>query len=479
MAVRLPGIYATISDTRVSSPASANRKVLAIGIKLPAGSLAVNTERPIFSEAEAIEAAGEGSQLVQMVRAVRAQNARVNLTIVAVDAPVGAAATFTITVTGTATTAQPLILRIEGETVRVALAIGDDADAIAAKIEAELTNGDYDGLHTSPGVALNVVTLGAKSHGVHGNGILIETISEPPGVSVAIAPGAVGSGAPDLDAALQELGTTRYDYTILPDLDATNLADWIAYADNLWTPEEARDSHAITFFRGNVGAAAAFGLGEDTKHVSTFASPDMPNNPWEITAVIAAARWTQANPKVAIRNDDLALVPPSLDNRLNPTDKGTLLDSGIAVFHYVQDVPRVDRFTTLAKTNDLAQDSEAFLDLETKITVSAIRQDQNILLQPEIGKILVPDRASVQFAVGVAQETTDVSRIRELLVNQYGGIADSFIARGWVSDRAGFAADLLVQQVDSTTVAVTCVPRINGILYVINNSIEFILSQAA
>lgn len=476
MAERLPGIFAEISDTRVSSPASASRRVLCIGIKLPAGSLAVNTEKRIFSEAEAIEAGGEGSQLVQMVRAIREQNARVNLTIVAVDAPVGAAATYTLTVTGTATTAEPLDLRIEGEPVRVELAIGDDANAVAGKIDVELGLSDYDGLHTSSSVALNVVTLTAKSHGVHGNGILVEVISAPPGVSVAVAAGAAGAGAPDVDAALQALGTTRYDYVVLPDLDATNLADWISYADSLWLPDEARDGHAISFFRGTVGEAATFGLGEDTKHVSTFASPSMPDNPWEIAAVIAAARWTQANPKVSLYNDDLALAPPLEANRLNPTDRTTLLDAGIATFHYVQDAPRVERFLTLAKTNDLGQNSEAFLDLETKITVSTIRQDEILRLQPEIGKILVPDRASVQFAVGVAEQTTDVSRIRQLLITQYSGVATSFEAQGWVSDPSGFAEDLIVEQVDSTTISVTSVPRINGIFYRGPVAIEFILA---
>ena len=139
MATRLPGIFADISDKRVSSPASANRRVLAIGIKLPAGSLAVNTERQIFSEAEAIEAAGEGSQAVQMVRAIRSQNARVNLTLVVVDAPVGAAATQTLTVSGTATTAEPAILRIEGETVVVDLACPGHCSHAIATSRSETT----------------------------------------------------------------------------------------------------------------------------------------------------------------------------------------------------------------------------------------------------------------------------------------------------------------------------------------------------
>ena len=361
--------------------------------------------------------------------------------------------------------------------VVVDLAIGDDANAIAGKINTELGLDDYDGLHQAATVVAAQVTLTAKSHGVHGNGILLaEVLSSPPGVTITPAAGAAGAGAPDLDAALQALGTTRYDYTILPDLDATNLADWITYANGLWEPEQARDSHAIAFFRGTVGASATFGLGEDTKHVSAFASPDMPDNPWVIASVIAAARWTQANPKASLYNDDLALSAPIAANRLNPTDRTTLLDAGIGTFHYVQDVPRVERFLTLAKTNDLAQASEAFLDAETKFTVSTIRQEQILRLQPEIGKILVADRASVQFAVGVGALTTDVSRIRQLLTTQYSGIALSFEAQGWVSDPSGFAADLIVEQLNATTIQITTVPRINGILYTALNSIEFILA---
>lgn len=477
MADRTPGTFAEISDKRSSTPSTDLRRVMAIGIKLPAGTLAANTEKDIFSEADAIEAAGEGSQLVQMVRAVRAQNPRTKLTIVAMDAPVATAAAGTYTFAGTATTANPVILRIEGRRVRVPVAIGDDGTAVAASANTVLGGAEFDSQHTAPSVLAAVLTMTAKSHGVHGNEILLEALELPPGITVTIVQPTGGAGAPDLDSALQAIGDVRYNYTILGDTDATNLADFDTYADDLWTKEIQRDTHGITFKRADVSTLATFGLGLDNKHLTTFGEPDMPNNPWVIAGVIAAARFTESNPKASLHDVDLELVAPPIDKRLKPPDVETILQAGIASLRYVQDVPRVRRFVTLQKTNDLGQPTEAFLDAETKFTASEVRQSQILLLDPEIGKILVDDMSSVQWTVGTTVKIVDVRRIRQLLISQYSGNADSFEAQAWVGNVAGFVAALEVTKVNSTTVAIVSVPYINGIAYRFEATINVELNE--
>jgi phage tail sheath gpL-like len=477
MAARIPGTFAEISDKRSSTPSTDRRRVMAIGIKLPGGTLAVNTEKDVFSEADAIEYAGEGSQLVQMVRAVRAQDPRAKLTIVAMDAPVSAAAVGTFTFAGTATTANPAILRIEGRRVTVPVAIGDDGTAVALAADTVLTGAEFDSQHTASTQALAELTLTAKSHGVHGNEILLEALTLPPGITVTIVQPTGGAGAPDLDSALQAIGPTRYNYTILGDTDATNLADFDTYADELWTKEIQRDTHGITFKRADVSTLSTFGLGLDNKHLTTFGSPDMPNNPWYIAGVIAAARFSQSNPKASLHGDDLKLVAPSTDKRLKTTDIETILQAGVSAFHYVQDVPRVLRFLTLQKTNDLAQPTEAFLDAETKFTASEIRQSQILILDPEIGKILVDDMSSVQWTVGTTVQIVDVRRIRQILISQYSGNADSFEAQAWVGNVAGFVEALEVSKVNSTTVAIVSVPYINGIAYRFEATINVELNE--
>jgi phage tail sheath gpL-like len=215
MATRLPGVLANISDSGISTPSTDLVKVLLLGIKLPAGSLAVNTVTKVISDSQAVNLAGEGSQLVQMVRASRAQDSSVDLSIITMDEGAGVAATQIITIVGTTTTANPLIVRIGAEEITIPLIIGADQTDVATAIDAEVNL--ILGLHVSSSFALGVATLLTKSVGIHGNSILVKVVSTPPGITAVVAAGVAGTLAPDVDAALQSLGaTTRYNYIALP-----------------------------------------------------------------------------------------------------------------------------------------------------------------------------------------------------------------------------------------------------------------------
>ena len=72
---------------------------------------------------------------------------------------------------------------------------------------------DYDGLHQAATVVAAQVTLTAKSHGVHGNGILLaEVLSSPPGVTITPAAGAAGAAA--MNISLTESQQTRIDQAV-------------------------------------------------------------------------------------------------------------------------------------------------------------------------------------------------------------------------------------------------------------------------
>ena len=59
-----------------------------------------------------------------------------------------------------------------------------------------------------------------------------------------------------------------------------------------------------------------------------------------------------------------------------------------------------------------------------------------------------------------------------ILIDYYDNTAQPL---GWVSDPAGYQADLIVNKTGSTTGEYLDVPRINGNLYQITGSIEFLL----
>jgi phage tail sheath gpL-like len=474
MADLVPGTFISISDLSVSTPATEQTKVLLIGIKLSTGTLAVNTPTRIYSDAEGDEAGGVGSQLAQMVRAVRRQNPRVHLTVVAVAAAVSTAATGTFTFGGTATTANPLIVQIEDETITVPLAIGDDQDAVALALDTVLGSGDYDNLHVTCVNADEVATLTARSHGIHGNGIWLANVKVPPGITSTIAAMASGAGSPDVDAALQSLGAVRYDYIVLPDTGSDNITDTTTYLDSRWLAANANDGHAIVGLRNTVGNLATFGAALDTKHISVFGDPYVPSSPWVQAAAVAALRWTVTNPKFSLHNENLtAIVPPKETQYLNPDDRNTLLLAGISAYHFVSGNVRVDRFVSLYKTNGLGLASDALLDVETKLTVSAIRQARMALLLPLIGKILVPDASAVAYDLETAPQIIDPEGIRTLLLIQY---RQDFMPQGWVSDPEAFEEGLEVEMSSSTSVTFYTPDTINGILYNLEGTLEFTLS---
>ena len=466
----VPGIFITISDLASSTPSTGLTKVLLIGMKLSTGTLAAHTPLRVFSESDALAATGEGSQLIQMYRAARRTDPTCDITIVAVIAPVSAAATGTFTVVGTTTTATPLILQVEDETITVPLAIGDDQTDVATKIEAAIDAVTY--LHVTSAFALGVVTVTARSHGIHGNGIWLDVKQPvPPGITVARVAMSGGTGSPDVDGALQSLGGVRYNYIVLPDTGATNLDDVTTYLDARWLANSAIDGHAIVGVRDTLGNLATLGLGLDTKHLSVFGEPSVPSNPWVQAAAIAALRWKTTNPNLSLYDFDLvAITAPDETQYLNPDDRNTLLVAGIATYHYVSGNVRVDRFVTAYKTNGLGQPSDALLDAETKFTVSAMRQERMRVLLSTIGKILVPDAAAVSYDLETATVIIDPEGIAELLRNQY---EDDFQKQGWVSEVEGFKAGLVVSLASASRVTFYTPDTINGTLYRIEGSMEF------
>lgn len=478
---RLPAVEARISDTAESTSSTDLVRSLIIGIKLPSGSLAVNTPTRVFSDGDGVNYAGLGSQAAQQVARFRSIAKRANLTLVLVDAPAGAAASGSFTFGGVATTANPILLQVEDTTVSVPVAIGDDGTAMAASAEAVLAAAGYNYLHVTASAALAVLTITAKSDGIHGNSINLKVLEpRPPGVTVGVTPMTGGAGVPDVASALAALGALRYNYICLPDLDSTTLTAVKAVLDDRYQADNATDGHAFGAIRDTVANMATFGLGIDDKHLTVLADPTVPTNPWNQAACVAARRALQTNPKLAIRNLNLSgltddnrvggVVPPLETEYIDPDDASTLLDAGLSTYHFPGGNARVNRTLTLAKTNDLGQPSEANLDLETKITVSAIRQERIRVLEPVLGYILTDDASSTQYDTDVIGNIIDPEGIRQIFINQY---REEFIPAGWCSDPEGFEESLIASITAPDTVTWLSEPTVNGNLYKLPGTIAF------
>lgn len=145
----------------------------------------------------------------------------------------GTAATGTATLAGTATAKGKLSLRIGGDddlVSTVEVAIGDTHTATAPLLAAELVK-----LLDAPATfaeATAVITATAKNKGTYGNGIELEVLEIPDGMTMTISAMSGGATDPDIATALTAMANNDANDTDLIhgyDLDGTTLDKLSAY----------------------------------------------------------------------------------------------------------------------------------------------------------------------------------------------------------------------------------------------------------
>lgn len=130
---REPGWLAEMDNTAANSGAAGLRKILILGQKLPAGTLAKEVTSPVItSDSQAAELFGLGSPLHRMIKAWRYANKTSQIYGMALDDAAGVRATGSITFAGPATADGVLSLYIGGQKVSVNVSNEDTAAEIAA-----------------------------------------------------------------------------------------------------------------------------------------------------------------------------------------------------------------------------------------------------------------------------------------------------------------------------------------------------------
>jgi phage tail sheath gpL-like len=207
-------VGASVKNVQFQSTAETlPRKVLVIGTYDPLKTLVVpNVVDLCTGPGDAAGKYGRGSMLHRLVNAVYKGSGGVEMYVVPqeeVDDPVQAAGSISfagsmITAAGT------LYLYISSDQVAVPLAVADDPAAIAAKVVAKITaNAD---LSVTSVVDGNAADITAKMAGPYGNSIKLsfnEGFQEkyPEGLTAVVTDMTGGTGIPDIQNALDALGT--------------------------------------------------------------------------------------------------------------------------------------------------------------------------------------------------------------------------------------------------------------------------------
>ncbi|KLN54729.1 phage tail sheath subtilisin-like domain-containing protein [Variovorax paradoxus] len=294
------------------------RRLLLVGHKLAAGSVPVNTVVTVSTETDAIDRFGEGSMLLAMWRAAKA-NADLGLPIDCIAiaqgvTPISASTTIVVENVG-ATLAMPgeVMLYIHGKRLSVGATTSDTEATIATKLIAVINAQPSLQVTAAAGAETNEVVLTAKWGGPTGNSIDVRSAFYdddrlPNGLSLTIPPMALGAVNPDVSPVIAAMSSYRPTEIVCPFTDSTNLNLLETELAARWEANNMRDGMIVNCIRGTESDITTFLGGRNSPHVHTIAVTKDVTNPWETAAMAGAAIESQAVKDPAVPQTGIPLL---------------------------------------------------------------------------------------------------------------------------------------------------------------------------
>lgn len=357
------------------------RRILFIGNKLAAGSVAAGVLKRVNAPSEAADYWGRGSVLHEMLRGAREVNKETDMWAVGLDDLVGGTqATKTLTLTGPASGSGTLALRINGELVPVGVTAGDTATDMAANVAAAVT-AFLDGPVTATSL-VGVVTFTARHKGVFGNDIDIRVNYQadevlPAGITAVVAAGVAGTGNPDVATALAAIANENYYTIIVPYGDITNLDKFKVELSSRFGGMDMRTGHLFAPKAGTHGDLTTFGSARNNVHETILGVKSPPQGAYNWAARMAAVvefngAIDPARPFRTLAVPGL-LAPAEADLFTRP-ERELLLRDGISTFTVDQGgTVQIETIITSYQTNPQGIDDVSYLMLNTKWTADFMR----------------------------------------------------------------------------------------------------------
>ena len=320
------------------------RRLLLIGHKLTTGTQLVNTITPISNEAEAIERLGEGSMLLAMWRAAKA-NADLGLPIDIIAIAEGGSAvkaTSTVTIGTVPTTAGEVALYIGGERIAIGATPTDTVTQIATRLAAAVNANAR--LPVTAASALGVVTLTARHGGPIGNEIDVRTLyfaddRLPAGLVATIVPMVGGAVSPDVSPVIAAMNMYRATEIVMPFTDSANMAILETELATRWLANNMQDGMAVTALRGTEATLTTWLSTRNSPHVHTITVTKDTTTPYETAAMAGAAieRNAAIDPAVGPTARLLGYKGPSTGNHFTIEAINNLLNAGGSSLNIAQD----------------------------------------------------------------------------------------------------------------------------------------------
>lgn len=379
---RKPSVLAEFNTRMATRGLPGNRQTtLIIGQKTAAGSLAALTLTNVFSDDEAAQLCGYGSQIHRMVLKTLKANKYSNISIMPLVDAAGAAANWPVTVAGVPTASGVFSLALNDDIIEIATATTDTPTTIAAAIVTAITSRPE--LAFSAANEAGVATITAKNKGTVANAFKVTVAGTTPGITLAVGAIVPGTIDPDITPALTAAFIGGHDQVVIAYKDAPNVVALRNHIDAVGSPEEKR--WALGFVASNGSLATATALSASIGH-------GFINNPWcrntttptmEIAASYAAVIAANEDPALGYDNAEVkGIAVPLVIDRTSRTEEESALYNGVTPLNVgpgerVQIVRAISTYTV----NSAAVPDVAWLDITTPRTMKYV------------AKVFIEDRA--------------------------------------------------------------------------------------
>ena len=331
----IPGSYTGYNYYAGPNGLPANiQKVLLIGDKSSAGSIAANKPTEVATEQEAIALAGSGSVLMQMYKAAKKAWKYAQISFLCYEVAASSAATWAFTLTGTASAAGQVGVDCNGVQFVTGVAKTDTAAAIATALAAEINN-TPDAPFTAAADS-GTVTLTAKCKGAYistaAGGLKVSAISTATGVTAGNVTTTAGTGTVNLETALAAAFPERYHIIVSPVSDETNLGKLKVHLEAAAAPLEQRGQRAICAMVANSASAAKTeALKHNYERIHIAAVKNKINaTAWEIAAGLGAIFASNSKPNVPMNGVAIpGLAIPATEDKWSGEEQDLLLYGGV------------------------------------------------------------------------------------------------------------------------------------------------------
>ncbi|MCD4483072.1 phage tail sheath subtilisin-like domain-containing protein [Chromobacterium vaccinii] len=375
--IRKPGKYFEFNTKLAVRTLPGNpQRVLVIGQRLAdTAAQPALAALDVFSDDQAAQAFGRGSNAHLMARAAINANPYLQLTVIGVDdAAAGTAASGSFTFSGPAAAAGVLSLFIGAVRVDVAVAATDDPTKIAANAQAAIAK--LTDLPVTASAAKEVLTLTARHKGSIGNGVALKAQEQIAGLGVVVAPMKGGAGEPDLDPALKAVQSGGHQIIASPFTSDAALTLLRNHLDFVSGPLEQRGAIGVIATTGALADASALSAKLDSGRITAAWYRGSAKLSADIAAAYAAVIASEEDPARPLNTLELkGLDVVDLASRTSRTEQENALYNGVtplevAAGDRVQIVRAISTYTKDAQ----GVDDVSLLDITTIRTLDYVRR---------------------------------------------------------------------------------------------------------